>query len=187
MTLCWLNCMLWKVVKVGIHQENNAKKILVIRDSRLENWLKEFNKNSSIYRRPIYVMSKKINIFDSQMIPCGCSGCVQVGAGECSNLVSTTQAGGPVSPDYFDLKIHDARGWKQKKLETLQPLFTEIVDITSTHIRSLFCGDATTLRAQHPLEFVCLCSSPWFEVNAARDKQCRAKNSLCSWIPGDTW
>lgn len=86
------------------------KKILVIRDSCLENWLQEFNKNSSIYRRPIYVMSKKINIFDSQMIPCGCSGCVQVGAGECSNLVSTTHAGGPLSPDYFDLKIHDARG-----------------------------------------------------------------------------
>lgn len=86
---------------------------LVIRDSSLENWLQELD-ISSIYRRPFYVfvkvMFEKINIFDSQMIPCGCSGCVQVGAGECSNLVSTPRAGGPVSQDYFDLKTHDARG-----------------------------------------------------------------------------
>lgn len=115
------------------------------------------------------------------MIPCGCSGCVQVGAGECSNLVSATRAGGPVSQDYSDLKQENTwrKGLKAKELEPLQPPFTEIVHHKKTRVRSsfFFGGGWGVLWAQHPLEFVCLCS-PWPGVNGAQDKQCRAKKLI---------
>lgn len=54
-----------------------------------------------------YVQKDK-HFFGCQMISCGCSGCVQVGAGECSNLVPATHAGGPVFQGYFDIKQENA-------------------------------------------------------------------------------